>query len=95
MLTYIDCLSLSDLTEEEVDAIREHEHVPQMVAVEMGNYLVHTEDGVPAIKRMILDDIETAAAHGDAGHAIALRLVLKHFVDTHPENPNRADGVIP
>ncbi len=91
MLTYQDCLGLCDLTEEEVDAIREHEHLPQIVALEMGDYLVHTEDGIPAIKRIILDDIASAAARGDAGHVLKLRVLLKHFVDTHPENPDRAD----
>ena len=32
MLTYEDCLELSDLTEEEIEAISEHEHLPEMAA---------------------------------------------------------------
>ena len=42
MLTLEDCIELSDLSEEEILAIAEHEHIPEMVAVELGAYLVHT-----------------------------------------------------
>ena len=38
MITIEDCIALSELTEPEILAIAEHEHVPEMIAVEMGNY---------------------------------------------------------
>ena len=60
MLSYIDCVALCGLTEEEIAAIAEHEHIPAIVAVELGSYLIHTPDGVPMLKRMILDDIQAA-----------------------------------
>lgn len=91
MLTFEDCLALAELTEEEIDAIAEHEHLPAIVAAELGNYLVHDAKGVPAIRRMILDDIGAAQARGDRQHALALKLVLKHFVETHP-NAKGAGG---
>ena len=69
MLTYEDCLELSDLTEEEVEAIARHEHIPEIVALEMGSYLVHSSDGVPMIKRIILDDIEEERRRGNADKA--------------------------
>ncbi len=90
MLTLQDCIGLSDLTEEEVDAIAEHEHIPEIVAVELGNYLVHSPDGVPMLKRMIIEDIEAARKRGDQQHAMKLRLVLHHFIQTHPENNGEA-----
>ncbi|HOB62470.1 MAG TPA: hypothetical protein PKI41_10155 [Candidatus Competibacteraceae bacterium] len=85
MLTYEDCVELSDLTEEEIEAIAQHEHLPEMAALEMGSYLVHSPEGVPMIKRIIVDDIESARQHGHAEKALKLKLVLKHFVDTHPQ----------
>lgn len=84
MLTYEDCVGMSDLIEEEVDAIAEHEHIPNIVATELGNYLVHEEPGIPKIRRIILDDIEMAEQKGDKEHALALKLTLRHFVQTHP-----------
>ena len=84
MLTYEDCLALSDLTEEEVAAIAEHEHIPDLAAAALGHYLIHSPDGVPMIKKIILDDIEQARAMGDREHVLQLKLVLRHFVESHP-----------
>lgn len=86
MLSYQDCVELSDLTEEEIEAIAQHEHLPEMAALELGSYLVHTSEGVPMIKRIILEDIEEERRRGHAEKVLQLKLVLKHFVDTHPEN---------
>ena len=84
MLSYQDCVELSDLTEEEIEAIAEHEHLPEMAALELGSYLVHSPEGVPMIKRIILEDIEEERRRGHDDKALKLKLVLKHFVDTHP-----------
>ncbi|MFZ4539181.1 hypothetical protein [Propionivibrio sp.] len=83
MLTIQDCIELSELTEDEILAIGEHEHMPEIVALELGNYLVHTSSGEKRIKRMIADDIEAARNRGDLKHAATLRLTLKHFLQTH------------
>ena len=86
MLTLEDCIALSDLTEEEIAAIAEHEHIPQIIAAELGCYLCHSPEGVPMLKRFILDDIAAARARGNKTHEMKLRLVLHHFVQTHPES---------
>lgn len=83
MLDINDCIALCGLTEEEVAAIAEHEHVPDVVAAELGNYLIQTEDGVPKIRRMIIEDIDDARRHGNLAHVAVLKLTLKHFVETH------------
>ncbi|NYZ10967.1 hypothetical protein HL658_00275 [Azospirillum sp. RWY-5-1] len=83
MLTIDDCIALSDLTEEEVDAIAEHEHLPEMVAVELGSYLVHTVEGQRRIAGFIRDDIAHARAHGNHRHAATLVMVLRHFMAGH------------
>ena len=89
MLTIEDCLGLCDLDEEEILAIAKHEHLPEIIAVELAQYLIETEDGVPAIRRMILDDIQYARDGGDHQQTERLNLVLKHFIATHPESPFR------
>jgi hypothetical protein len=91
MLTYEDCLGMTDLTQEEVEAIAEHEHCPEIIALELGNYLVHTDEGRPRIRRMILDDMATAEARGDAAHIAKLKLVLKRFCDRYPEHSRSAE----
>lgn len=83
MLTIEDCIALCGLTEEEVDAIAEHEHLPEILATEMAAYLVETPSGELRIRRMIREDIEMAQRRGDHAHAGKLKLVLKHFIKEH------------
>lgn len=83
MLTIQDCIELSELTEDEILAIAEHEHIPEMAAIEMGNYLIHTPSGEKRIKAMIVDDLELARHEGDLRRILALKLCLKHFLDEH------------
>jgi len=84
MLTLEDCIEMSGLTEEEVLAIAEHEHIPSIAAAAMGHYLVHCPDGESCIKAMIREDILDAAARGDRIHELTLKMVLRHFVAQHP-----------
>jgi hypothetical protein len=84
MLTLQDCVAMSGLDEAEVDAIAEHEHLPPIIAAELASYLEGRPGGTPAIRQMILDDIEAAAARGDDVQVLKLRLVLRRFCETHP-----------
>lgn len=83
MLTMEDCIGLSGLSGDEIDAIAEHEHLPAIVAVELGCCLVGTAAGQRRIAACIRDDIEHARAHGRVQHAADLDAVLRHFVDEH------------
>ncbi len=85
MLTFEDCLALCDLSLEEISAIAEHEHLPEIAALEYGEYLVHTPEGEQRIKKMIIDDIEHSKANGNVKHTETLESVLKYFVLTHPK----------
>ncbi len=49
MLTYNDCLGLSDLTQEEVAALARIKHLPEVVALEMGCSLCRTPQGARTI----------------------------------------------
>lgn len=85
MLNFEDCLALCELTEEEILAIAEHEHLPEAVALELGQYLMHTPDGVPKIKAIIRDDLAEAIAAHDSQRVLRLKLTLRHFCATHPD----------
>ena len=84
MLSFEDCLALCDLTEDEVRAIAQHEHIPEIAAAEMGHYLLHCPDGELRIRAMIRDDIAAALSDGDEQRAFALKWVLRDFVLQHP-----------
>jgi hypothetical protein len=83
MLSFEDCLALSALSEDEVAAIAEHEHCPDMIAAELGCYLIHTDFGTKRIKAIIQEDIEAARARGDVAHSARLKLLLQHFIKDH------------
>ena len=89
MLCLEDCLALCDLTEDEVLAIAEHEHIPEIAAAEFGNYLLHLSDGDMRIKSIIRDDIAEARAGRDRMREFALKLVLRNFVLQHPRCEER------
>lgn len=57
MLSLEDCIALSGLTEDEIFAIAQHQHIPEIAAVELGNYLPSSADGRLAIEGMIRDHI--------------------------------------
>ncbi|MGQ9371388.1 hypothetical protein [Azospirillum sp. A39] len=84
MLTIEDCIGLSGLSEPEIDAIAEHEHLPEMLAVELGAFLERSAEGQRRIAAFLRDDIEQACRHGDARHAGALAAVLCGFLAGHP-----------
>jgi len=85
MLSLDDILGLCDCSEEEVEAIAMHEHVPDAIASEMADYLVHSPDGIMRIRRIIIDDIETARNKGHDEQVKKLNDVLIHFIASHPD----------
>lgn len=86
MLTFEDCLALCNLSEEEISAIAEHEHMPEIAALELGEHLIKTHDGENCIKCMIIDDIERSKACGNIKHANLLESVLRQYLLNHPES---------
>jgi hypothetical protein len=82
MITIEDCIALSGLTEQEVLAIAEHEHVPEIAAAAIGRYLLKEPNGADKIRDMMRDDIHDALSRGDKEHASELLMVLRHFLTT-------------
>ncbi len=83
MLGICDIKGMCGCTEEEIDAIAMHEHVADAVASEMAFYLINSDDGVPRIRKIIIEDIEMAENLGHFEQVKKLKGVLKHFVVSH------------
>ena len=84
MLSLEDCIGMCGLTAEEVRALAQHEHIPEIAAAELGSYLVSSPDGELCLKTIIRDDIERSVASGDRERELTLKLVLRNFVLQHP-----------
>lgn len=92
MLTLKECLDFCELTEEEIHAISEHEHVPQIIAAGLGSSLIQSRGGIQAIQNYILDNIHYAEAHGETGKAANLQQVLAQFSAAH-SRPDKMNAV--
>ena len=67
-------------------AIAEHEHVPEIAATALAEYLLKQRRGAAKIHEMIVEDIRAALHRGDREHARELFAALRHFLATHPEH---------
>jgi hypothetical protein len=89
MITLEDCIGLCGLTEEEVLAIAEHEHLPEIAATALAQYLSSLEHGSEKVRDMIVDDIRQAQLNGvDKEHVLTLLHVLHHFLKTPEARPS-------
>ena len=86
MLTLDDCIALSGLSEAEIAAIAEHEHIPFTAATELGRCLYCADHGLDTVRTMILDDIWTAKRRGDVAHVRELYQVLDNFAHAHADD---------
>lgn len=93
MISRDDCIAMSGLSADEVDAIAEHEHLGDVQAAALAHYLLHAAHGSERIGAMMVDDIRRAVAEGRPAHAAQLLAVLRHFMTAHPEA--RARGPTP
>jgi hypothetical protein len=85
MISLHDCVALCGLTEEEVLAIAEHEHVPEILATSIAHKLMAERSGSAHVRDIIRDDIRGAVNRGDFVHARELLAVLRRFLKDHPE----------
>jgi len=86
MITLDDCIGLCGLTEEEVLAIAEHEHLPEIAAAALAQYLLSQEHGSEKVRDMIVDDIRKAQLSNSNKEKVLMLLhVLHHYLKTHPE----------
>jgi hypothetical protein len=85
MITLEDCIGMCGLTEEEVLAVAEHEHLPEVAATALAQYFLSRERGSEESRDMIVDDIREAQWNRNKEHVLTLLHVLHHFLSTHPE----------
>jgi hypothetical protein len=85
MISVEDCIGMCGLNAAEVDAIAEHEHIPEIAAAALANYLLQQAGGAERIRTMMIEDIHKALDKGHIRHAAELFMALRHFLEQHPE----------
>ncbi|MEX5730024.1 hypothetical protein Ga0609869_003377 [Rhodovulum iodosum] len=85
MISIDDIEDMTSLTREEIAAIAAHEHLPDLNASALGDYMMHIHHGPQKVQAMICDDIRDALHADDVPKARELYAVLHHFIADHPE----------
>lgn len=85
MINENDIIDMTCLTRAEISAIAEHEHIGQVEAAGMGEYLMHARHGPQRVQQMICEDIRDALHADDLPRARALYLTLHEYLSAHPE----------
>jgi len=85
MITLDDIEDMTCLTREEIDAVAEHEHLPEVSASLLAEYTMHQPHGPQKVQQMICEDVREALHRGDLAHARELYVVLHKFLSDHPE----------
>ncbi len=85
MINENDILDMTCLTRAQIAAISEHEHLDDVSAAELGEYLMHIHHGPQQVQKMICEDITEALHAHDLPKARGLYLALKEFLAEHPE----------
>jgi hypothetical protein len=89
MLTLNDCIGFSGLTEEQLEAVAKHEHLPMVLAAELVEDEVDSPEGCLHIESMIADEVVFEIEHGHPEQAERYRHGLAEFINTHPHAPER------
>lgn len=84
MLTLDECIGFSDLNEDELAVIAEHEQVAPIVAVEIGYQLLQTPRGIYTLRGYIHDLLDAASVAGQRTRVKQLERVLDRFNAEHP-----------
>lgn len=85
MISIKDCIDYSDLTEDEVAAIAEHEHLPYACAAQLACCLAQSQEGTELLRCLLKDAVCDAES---CGHREALRqaqVAFEQFQRNHPE----------
>ena len=85
MISLEDYIGLCGLDDEQVAAISEHEHIPEVAAAALANYLLKQPHGEKTIRAMIIDDMHKALDEHRIRHAAELFMALRHFLEQHPD----------
>ncbi len=83
MLTVQECVDMSELSNEAIRAIAAHEHIPEVVAAELGQELLKGTGGILEIQRILEEDLELAVQAGEQDQINDRKRVLERFIASY------------
>jgi hypothetical protein len=83
LLTTQECVDMSELSNEAIRAIAEHEHIPEVVAAELGQELLKATGGKAEIERILEKNLGLAVQAGEQDKIDDRKRVLERFVASY------------
>jgi hypothetical protein len=83
LLTVQECVDMSEPANEVIRAIAEHEHIPEVVAAELGQTLLKATGGIAKIQRMLEENLELAVQADEHDRIDDRKRVLERFIASH------------
>jgi len=83
MLTLQECVDMSELGNEAIRAIAEHEHIPELVAAERGQELLKTAAGIAEIRRILEAHLALAVEASKQDKILDRKRVLDRFIASY------------
>ena len=84
MLSLRDCIDYCDLTEDEIEVIACHEHLPFAGAVQMACCLAQSKEGNEQLSCILRDAVCNARSCGRKDALELARRALRQFSRAHP-----------
>jgi hypothetical protein len=85
MISLHECIEFSDLTDDEVAAIADHEHLPYASAAQIACGLAQSEEGTRVLRCLLTDALCDAEACGRKDRLQLARRALNQFCANHPQ----------
>jgi hypothetical protein len=86
MISIKDCLDYSDVTEDEVAVIAEHEQIPYVSAAQLVCCLAQSEEGTEVLRCLLKNAVCDAKNCGHAKSLLEAQVAYEQFVANHPEH---------
>jgi hypothetical protein len=84
MISIQDCIDYSDLTEDEVRTIADHEHVPFEFAAQLACCLAQTTEGTDVLRCLLTKAVSDAAESPREEALLLAQRALQQFLRNHP-----------
>jgi hypothetical protein len=86
MLTFQDCIDLAGVTDAEIEAIAKHERIPAMIALELGDHMLHTQEGAVRLRDFIVENLLRAQGRNNCTDCAKLGWLLARYLEAHPDS---------
>jgi hypothetical protein len=84
MISIRDCIDYSNLTDDEVEVIAEHEHLPFDSAAQLACCLAQSDEGSQVLRCLLKDAVCDARTCGKQQALRLARRALRQFSANHP-----------